>query len=110
MAKILVTRHLPEGGLDPLRGHQLVQRDEDLPYSHRDLLAAVADVDAIVCPLTDRIDAEVIGAAPRLRAIGNVAVGYDNIDVAAAARAGVAVCNTPGVLDETPADVAFGLD
>jgi glyoxylate reductase len=109
MAKILVTRHLPEGGLDPLRGHELVQRDEDLPYSHRDLLAAVADVDAIMCPLTDRIDAEVIGAAPRLRAIGNVAVGYDNIDAAAAARAGVAVCNTPGVLDETTADVAFGL-
>jgi glyoxylate reductase len=109
MAKILVTRHLPEGGLDPLRGHELVQRDEDLPYNHRDLLAAVADVDAIVCLLTDGIDAEVIGAAPRLRAIGNVAVGYDNIDVAAAARAGVAVCNTPGVLDETTADVAFGL-
>lgn len=109
MAKILVTRQLPVGGLDPLRGHELVQREQDVPYSHQDLVAAVGDVDAIVCLLTDRIDAEVIAAAPRLRAIGNVAVGYDNVDVAAAARAGVAVCNTPGVLDETTADVAFGL-
>ncbi len=109
MGKILVTRHLPAGGLDPLRGHELVQRERDVAYSHRDLLAAVADVDAIVCLLTDAIDAEVIAAAPRLRAVGNVAVGYDNVDVDAAARAGVAVCNTPGVLDETTADVAFGL-
>jgi glyoxylate reductase len=109
MAKILVTRELPAGGLDPLRGHELVQREQDVPYSHQDLVAAVGDVDAIVCLLTDRIDAEVIAAAARLRAIGNVAVGYDNVDVAAAARAGVAVCNTPGVLDETTADVAFGL-
>ncbi|HZD00052.1 MAG TPA: D-glycerate dehydrogenase [Actinomycetes bacterium] len=109
MGRILVTRHLPAGGLDPLRGHQLVQRQQDVPYNRQDLLAAVSDVDAIVCLLTDQIDAEVIAAAPRLRAIGNVAVGYDNVDVAAAARAGVAVCNTPGVLDETTADVAFGL-
>src|SRR6266498_1304336 len=73
MGKILVTRHLPAGGLDPLRGHELVQRGEDVPYSRQDLLAAVSDVDAIVCLLTDRIDAEVIQAAPRLRVIGNVA-------------------------------------
>jgi glyoxylate reductase len=109
MGKILVTRHLPEGGLDPLQGHELVLREQDVPYNHQELLAAVAGVDAIVCPLTDAIDAEVIAAAPRLRVIGNVAVGYDNVDVEAAARAGVAVCNTPGVLDETTADVAFGL-
>jgi glyoxylate reductase len=109
MGRILVTRHLPAGGLDPLRGHELVQRQQDIPYSRRELLAAVGEVEAIVCPLTDQIDAEVIGAAPRLRAIGNVAVGYNNVDVEAATRAGVAVCNTPGVLDETTADVAFGL-
>jgi glyoxylate reductase len=109
MAKILVTRHLPEGGLDPLRGHELLQRRDDTPYSHEELVAAVAGVDAIVSLLTDVIDAEVIAAAPRLQAIGNVAVGYDNVDVEAAARRGVAVCNTPGVLDETTADLAFGL-
>lgn len=109
MARVLVTRQLPPGGLDPLEGHELVEREGDQPLTHDELVDAVAGVDAIVCLLTDRIDAEVIAAGRRLRAIGNVAVGYDNVDLAAAARAGVAVCNTPGVLDETTADVAFGL-
>jgi glyoxylate reductase len=109
VGKVLVTRQLPRGGLDPLEGHELLQRPDDRPLTHDELVAAAADVDAIVCLLTDRIDAEVIAAAPRLAAIGNVAVGYDNVDVDAAARAGVAVCNTPGVLDETTADLAFGL-
>jgi glyoxylate reductase len=109
MARVLVTRQLPSGGLDPLDGHELVQRPEDRPLSHDELVAAVGNVDAVVCLLTDRIDAEVIGAALRLAVVGNVAVGYDNVDVAAASAAGVAVCNTPGVLDETTADLAFGL-
>ena len=68
-----------------------------------------ADVDAVVCLLTDRIDEVVLaaGAAGRLQVVANVAVGYDNIDVAAAGRLGIDVCNTPGVLDETTADLAF---
>lgn len=109
MARVLVTRTLPDGGLDPLAGHELVRRADDAPLTKDELLAAVAEVEAMVTLLTDRIDAEIIGAGHRLRVIGNVAVGYDNIDVAAAARAGVAVCNTPGVLDETTADLAFAL-
>ena len=109
MARVLVTRRLPPGGLDPLEGHELVQREGDQPLTHQELVDAAAGVDAIVCLLTDRIDAGVIAAGRNLKAIGNVAVGYDNVDVAAAERAGVAVCNTPGVLDETTADVAFGL-
>jgi glyoxylate reductase len=109
MARILVTRQLPPGGLDPLEGHELVQREDDRPFTHEELVAAVAGVEAVVCLLTDRIDAEVIEAGQKLAVIGNVAVGYDNVDVEAATRAGVAVCNTPGVLDETTADVAFGL-
>ena len=59
--------------------------------------------------LTDQIDATVIAGAPKLRVVANVAVGYDNIDLEAARRAGIAVCNTPGVLDETTADLAFAL-
>jgi glyoxylate reductase len=109
MARVLVTRQLPPGGLDPLAGHELVQRDGDQPLTHEELVSAVAGVDGVVCLLTDRIDAEVIAAGLGLKVVGNVAVGYDNVDVAAAERAGVAVCNTPGVLDETTADVAFGL-
>jgi glyoxylate reductase len=109
MARILVTRRLPDGGLEPLAraGHQLVQRDDE-SYTHAQLVATATDVDAIVCLLTDRIDREVLEAgAGRLRVVANVAVGYDNVDVAAATELGIAVCNTPGVLDETTADLAF---
>ena len=110
MARVLVTRRLPDGGTDPLlaAGHEIVARDDDTPYTHDELVATAGSVDAIVCLLTDRIDAAVLEAgAGRLRVVANVAVGYDNIDVAAADRAGIAVCNTPGVLDETTADAAF---
>ncbi len=109
VSRVLVTRHMPAGGLAPLDGHELVTRDEDVAFTPEELRAAVADVDALVCPLTDRIDGDVIDAGRRLRAIGNVAVGVDNVDVEAATGAGVAVCNTPGVLDETTADLAFAL-
>jgi len=108
--RVLVTRQLPPGGLDPLAsaGHELVQRADDTPFTHDELVAAVRDTDGIVCLLTDRIDADVLAAgAPRLRVVANVAVGYDNIDVPAAEAHGIAVCNTPGVLDETTADLAF---
>ena len=110
MARVLVTRRLPEGGTDPLvaSGHELVDNPEDEPLTHAQLCASAAEVDAIVCLLTDRIDDAVITAGgDRLKVVANVAVGYDNVDAAAAARAGIAVCNTPGVLDETTADLAF---
>jgi glyoxylate reductase len=69
------------------------------------------EVDGIVCVLTDRLDAELltVGAAAQLKVVANVAVGYDNIDVATARELGVVVCNTPGVLDDTTADLAFAL-
>ena len=112
MARILVTRQLPDGGLDPLvaAGHEVVQRDDDTPFTPDELRAAVADVDAVVCLLTDRIDAALLDAAAaggRCKVVATVAVGYDNIDVRAAVDRGIAVCNTPGVLDETTADLAF---
>jgi glyoxylate reductase len=87
-----------------------VARADDVPYSHEEMVDAAREIDAIVCLLTDRVDGAVIDAgAGRLRVIGNVAVGFDNVDLDAARRAGVAVCNTPGVLDETTADLAFAL-
>jgi glyoxylate reductase len=106
--RVLVTRRLPEGGLEPLAGHELVgPKPDDVPYSPDELRALAGEVDAIVCLLTDRIDAGVLAAgADRLRVVGNVAVGYDNVDVATAHRQGIVVCNTPGVLDETTADTA----
>jgi glyoxylate reductase len=107
VARVLVTRRLPDGGLDPLSGHELVGPDAgDRPYAHDELVELAAQVDAIVCLLSDRIDDDIL-ATGRLQVVANVAVGYDNIDVAAATRRGVVVCNTPGVLDETTADLAF---
>ena len=109
MARVLVTRALPAGSLEPLAGHELVGPPAgDAPMSPDELAAVAPTVDAIVSLLTDRIDATVLRAgAGRLRVVANVAVGYDNIDVATARELGIVVCNTPGVLDETTADVAF---
>jgi glyoxylate reductase len=111
MGRVLVTRHVPEGGLDPLveAGHEVVLRPEDSPYSDSELAAAAPECDGIVSMLTDRISESVLaaGAAGRLRVVANAAVGYDNVDVAAARRLGLSVCNTPGVLDRTTADLAF---
>jgi glyoxylate reductase len=109
LARVLVTRRLP-GGMDPLveAGHELIEPDGERCFTHDELVGMAPEVDAIVCLLTNRIDATVLAAgAPRLKVVANVAVGYDNIDVDAAAEQGIAVCNTPGVLDETTADLAF---
>lgn len=107
MARVLLTHPVPEGGIDPIlaAGHQLVE----LEGPDADLAAAASDVDAVLCMLTDRMDATVLraGAAGRLRVVSVAAVGYDNVDVAEAASLGIAVCNTPGVLDETTADLAL---
>jgi glyoxylate reductase len=107
--RVLVTGRLPDGGLEPLAGHELIgPPPDDAPYTPDELRNHASEVDAIVSLLTDRIDRPVLEAgAGRLRVVANVAVGYDNIDVAAASELGVVVCNTPGVLDETTADLAF---
>jgi glyoxylate reductase len=111
VARVLVTRRLTPGGLDPLRdaGHEIIGNEDDVPLTTDELVAQAGEYDGIVCLLTDRIDATVLqaGHAGRLRVVATAAVGYDNIDVVAAHRLGVAVCNTPGVLDATTADLAF---
>jgi glyoxylate reductase len=112
VGRILVTRRLPDGGLDPLAGgHEIIgPKDDDAPYSADELCAHAARCNAIVSLLTDRIDAAVLDAGAkggRLRVVANVAVGYDNIDIGAAGERGIVVCNTPGVLDDTTADTAF---
>ena len=111
MSRVLVTGRLPDGGLEPLAGHDVVgPKADNLPYAYDELCAQAREVDAIVSLLSDRIDAGLLTAAAesgRLRVVANVAVGYDNVDVRAAAEHGIIVCNTPGVLDETSADLAF---
>ncbi len=77
--------------------------------SRDELLKRVADKDALVCLLTEKINDELLDRAPRLRIVANVAVGFDNIDVAACTRRKIVATNTPGVLDETTADFAWTL-
>ena len=91
MGRVLVTRRLPDGGLDPLGpDHEIVgPKPDDTPYTHDELRAFAGECDAIVSLLTDRIDADVLDAGAqggRLRVVANVAVGYDNIDVAGRGR------------------------
>jgi glyoxylate reductase len=111
VARVLVTRPLTEGGTDPLieAGHEIVLRQDGTALSPGELVQESPECDGIVCHLTDRIDRAVLesGSGGRLRVVANAAVGYDNIDVAAAAELGITVCNTPGVLDDTTADLAF---
>ncbi len=111
MARVLVTRPLTEGGTDPLlhAGHEIVEPDEGIPLTPGELAKLAPEFDGIVCHLTDRMDASVLepGRVGRLRVVANAAVGYDNIDVATATALGVTVCNTPGVLDDTTADLTF---
>src|SRR5215207_2585066 len=84
--------------------------DLDVPPTREQLLEGCRGAAAIITMLTERIDEEVLEAAgPGLKVVANVAVGYDNIDVGAAARRGITVTNTPGVLDEATADLAFAL-
>ncbi|MBK7077235.1 MAG: D-glycerate dehydrogenase [Myxococcales bacterium] len=111
MARIVLTSRLPEGvpsWRTWLAGHEVREPEADA-WPRARWLAEAADADALVCLLGDRIDAEVIAAAPRLRVIANYAVGYDNVDVAAAATAGVVVTNTPDVLTEATADFTWAL-
>jgi len=109
-AKVYVTRELPSAALDSLAEAAIVRVwPDELPPPPEVLLAEAADADALLTLLTDRIDDAIMAAAPRLRVISNMAVGYDNIDVEEASRRGILVTNTPGILTKTTADFAFAL-
>jgi glyoxylate reductase len=105
--RVLVTHPLP-GGLEPLAGHEVVQ-PSTAPPTDDEIRELIRDVDALVCALTVPVNTVLLDEAPELRVVANVAVGVDNVDVPAATERGVLVCNTPGVLDETTADLTFAL-
>ena len=110
MARCFVTRQLPGPALDRLRErHDVEVWPERLPPTYDQLRFHVEEVEGLLSLLTDRVDAELIAGAPQLRAVANYAVGYDNIDVAAAAARGIPVGNTPDVLTDATADLAFTL-
>jgi len=108
---IYITRKLPEVIIEKLSSHFQVRMwdQEDVPVPREVLLKEVEDIDGLICLLTEQIDEEVIYKAQNLKVISNVAVGYNNIDVQVAARKGIIVTNTPGVLTETTADLTFAL-
>ena len=107
----MVTRRLPGPALDRLTdaGHTIDLWPDPLPPPAPVLREAVAGADGLLCLLTDRVDADLLAAAPRLRAIANYAVGVDNVDLAAAAARGIPVGNTPDVLTDATADLTFAL-
>ena len=108
---MFVSQYVFPESLEALReaGLEVVARSEDTPLPPEQLREAVRDADVLICLLTDRIDADLLAGADRLGLVANVAVGFDNIDAAAATAAGVAVSNTPGVLTDATADLAFSL-
>jgi glyoxylate reductase len=107
--KVLVTREIPEAGLHLLDGFDVTVLYER-PPERGELLEAVRGANGILSTATEKVDGEVMDAAgDGLKVVANMAVGYDNIDVGAAKGRGIVVTNTPGVLDETTADVAFML-
>lgn len=110
MKSVYVTRELPDKVLRPLHGTSEVRVwDGGGPVPRDVLLDAVSDIDGLLCMLTDTIDEELLSAASRLEVVSQMAVGVDNIDVAACERHGIVIGHTPGVLTETVADTAFAL-
>jgi glyoxylate reductase len=108
--KVFVTRRLPAAGLDVITSQCDAEVwPGDLPPPYETIRAKIADCDGLVSLLTDRVDAALLDAAPRLKVVSNYAVGFNNIDVPAATARGVAVGNTPGVLTDATADMAFCL-
>jgi glyoxylate reductase len=110
IARVFVTRRVPGPALARLcRAHDTSVWPERRPPPYEKLRQEAAEADALLTLLTDRIDAELFDAAPNLRAVANLAVGYDNIDLAAATAHRVQVGNTPDVLTDATADLAWAL-
>lgn len=108
--KVFVTRKLAQEALDLIsRETQMEVWPGELPPEREALLDKVRDADGLLSLLTDSIDAELMDAAPNLKVISNYAVGYDNVDLGEATKRNIVVGNTPGVLTETTADMAFAL-
>ncbi|MEM3641527.1 MAG: D-glycerate dehydrogenase, partial [Candidatus Bathyarchaeia archaeon] len=108
--KVYVTRELPGRSLEIMRKYFNIEVwPEYGPPPKQHIIEKARDVDALATLLTDKIDAEVFDAAPKMKIVSQMAVGYDNIDVNEATKRGIYVTNTPGVLTETTADLAWAL-
>ncbi|MEH7416230.1 D-glycerate dehydrogenase [Neobacillus drentensis] len=108
---VYITRKLPDEIINKLSQyfHVRMWKEENIPVPREILLKEIENIEGLICLLTDKIDEEVIRKAKQLKIISNLAVGYNNIDVQAAAKKEIIVTNTPGVLTETTADLTFAL-
>ena len=111
MAEIFITRSVFQDAIDILKKeeHTIDINDSDRILPVRELVKRAHGKAGLICLLNDSIDSAVMDKLPSLKVISNIAVGYDNIDIAAATQRGIMVTNTPGVLTETTADLAFAL-
>lgn len=108
--KIFLTRELPSETMQILRSNsELTMNHEDRYLTKDEIIRGIDGVDGLLCLLTDTIDDEILAANPNLKVVANFAVGFNNIDVDAATRRQIPVTNTPGVLTDTTADMAFAL-
>jgi glyoxylate reductase len=108
--RVFATHRLFEPARKPLQENCDVEYwDKSQRPPREEVLQRVKDKDGLICLLTEKVNDELLQAAPKLRIAANVAVGFDNIDVAACTKRGVVATNTPGVLDETTADFAWTL-
>jgi len=108
--KVYITRQIPESGVDLLKGKYRVEIfPENRPMPGDLLLQKVEDCDALVCLISDSIDEKIIASAKKLKIVANFAVGYNNIDIAAAKKYGIMATNTPGVLTNATAEIAFAM-
>lgn len=108
---IFITRKLPHEAIESIKSQYQVKMwdSEDVPVPRERLLEEAKTADALLTMLSDKIDAAVLTAGSQLKVVANLAVGFDNIDLETATKNGIAVCNTPDVLTDTTADLAFGL-
>lgn len=108
--KIFVTRKIPEPGLKLLRKEfEIEVNPENRALSKQEIINGLCEKDGLLCLLTDTIDKDVIYSEPKLKMIASYAVGYDNIDIHTATKRGIPVSNTPGVLTDTTAEMAWAL-
>lgn len=108
---IFITRQIPEAGLQILRKNfkNVIVNTKDRNLTHDELVKNVRGVDALLCLLNDKIDAEVIKNMDKCKVISNYAVGFNNIDIVEATKRGIVVTNTPGVLTDATADLTWAL-
>jgi glyoxylate reductase len=108
--RVLITSRIPKEVISIVeREHQIEMNELDQPMDRLDIMKCIQDKEGLLCTISDRIDEELLARAPSMKMIANYGVGFDHIDLDAATRRGIPVSNTPGVLTDATAELAFAL-